>query len=89
LLSEPLHGSIYELLERRYDARPVRASSESHRSPRMRAPRAYWTSPGATPLLRVEREAFDANGVPVESACDILRADRSRTLVWSFELPPK
>ena len=42
-----------------------------------------------TPLLRVERVAFDVNGIPVESARDILRADRSRMLVWSFELPSK
>ena len=89
LLSEPLHGSIYELLERRYDARPVRAGERiSPFAANARTARLLDVTRG-TPLLRVEREAFDVDGVPVESACDILRADRSRTLVWSFELPPK
>jgi GntR family transcriptional regulator len=89
LLSEPLHGSIYELLERRYDARPVRAVERiSPIAANARTARLLDVTRG-TPLLRVEREAFNVDGVPVESACDILRADRSRTLVWSFELPPK
>jgi GntR family transcriptional regulator len=89
LLSEPLHGSIYELLERRYDARPIRAVERiSPITANARTARLLDVTRG-TPLLRVEREAFDVNGVPVESASDILRADRSRTLVWSFELPPK
>jgi len=41
LLSEPLHGSIYELLERRYDARPVargRANLTGRRECAHRAP---------------------------------------------------
>lgn len=89
LLSEPLQGSINELLERRYDARPVRAVERiSPIIANARTARLLDVTRG-TPLLRVEREAFDLNGVPVECACDIMRADRSRMLVWSFELPPK
>jgi len=48
-------------------ARPVRAVERiSPVAAECGAPRAYWTSPaGQRRYLRVEREAFDANGVPV------------------------
>jgi GntR family transcriptional regulator len=89
LLGEPLHGSIYEVLDRRYDARPVRAVERiTPVNANVKTARLLGVTRG-TPLLRVERVAFDVHGAPVESARDILRADRSRTLVWSFELPPK
>jgi GntR family transcriptional regulator len=89
LLSEPLHGSIYEVLERRYDARPVRAVERITPIAASASTARLLDVARGTPLLRVERVAFDVNGVPVESACDTLRADRSRMLVWSFELPSK
>jgi GntR family transcriptional regulator len=89
LLAEPLHGSIYEVLDRRYDARPVRAVERiTPINANVKTARLLGVTRG-TPLLRVERVAFDVNGLPVESARDILRADRSRMLVWSFELPTK
>jgi GntR family transcriptional regulator len=89
LLGEPLHGSIYEVLDRRYDARPVRAVERiTPVNANVKTARLLGVTRG-TPLLRVERVAFDVNGIPVESARDILRADRSRMLVWSFELPSK
>jgi GntR family transcriptional regulator len=89
LLGEPLHGSIYEVLDRRFDARPVRAVERiTPVSANVKTARLLGVTRG-TPLLRVDRVAFDVNGVPVESGRDILRAVRSQMLVWSFELPPK
>jgi GntR family transcriptional regulator len=89
LLGEALHGSIYDVLDRRYGARPVRAVERiTPISANVKTARLLDVTRG-TPLLRVERVAFDVNGLPVVSARDILRADRSRMLVWSFELPSK
>jgi GntR family transcriptional regulator len=72
------HGSIYRLMERRYDARPVRASqsfeavaADAHEAQLLGVP------PG-TPLMRVERTSWDARGRAVEQAQDLHRADRSR-----------
>jgi DNA-binding GntR family transcriptional regulator len=38
-------------------------------------------------LLLVERVAFDDSGRPVEFARDLFRGDRTRMVVWSFDLP--
>jgi GntR family transcriptional regulator len=87
LLAEQLEGSLYELLATRYDARPCRAvealepvRADSH------AAQLLGVSRGA-PLLLVERVAFDREGRPVEFARDLFRGDRSRVVVWSFDLP--
>jgi len=87
MLDESLEGSLYELLAVRYDARPCRAvetlepvRADSH------AAQLLGVSRGA-PLLLVERVAFDAGGRPVEFARDLFRGDRTRVVVWSFDLP--
>jgi len=87
MLEESLAGSLYELLSERYDARPCRAvetlepvRADSH------AAQLLGVSRGA-PLLLVERVAFDADGRPVEFAKDLFRGDRTRVVVWSFDLP--
>jgi DNA-binding GntR family transcriptional regulator len=38
-------------------------------------------------LLLVERTAFDVEGMPVEYARDLFVGDRTRVVVWSFEVP--
>lgn len=89
LLDEPLEGSLYDLLDERFGARPRRAV-ESIEPVRADARQAKLLEvPRGRPLLAVTRIAFDADGVPVESARDVLRGDRARTIVWSFELPPR
>lgn len=89
LLDGPLEGSIYELLGERFDARPLRAL-ESIEPVRADARLARLLDiPRGTPLLAVNRVAFDADGVPVEFARDVLRGDRARTVMWSFDLPPR
>jgi len=87
MLDGPLEGSLYELLAERYDARPCRAveklepvRADSH------AAQMLGVARGA-PLLLVERVAFDAAGRPVEFARDLFRGDRTRMVVWSFDLP--
>jgi GntR family transcriptional regulator len=87
LLEESLEGSLYELLAVRYDARPCRAvetlepvRADNH------AAQLLGVGRGA-PLLLVERVAFDSDGRPVEFARDLFRGDRTRVVVWSFDLP--
>jgi GntR family transcriptional regulator len=87
MLDEPLEGSLYELLAQRYDARPCRAVEklEPIRA-ETNAAQMLGVIRGA-PLLLVERVAFDAAGRPVEFARDLFRGDRTRMIVWSFDLP--
>ncbi|MGO8723699.1 MAG: GntR family transcriptional regulator [Acidimicrobiales bacterium] len=87
MLEEPLDGSLYELLALRYDARPCRAVEklEPVRAD-SRAAQVLGVGRGA-PLLLVERVAFDDSGRPVEFARDLFRGDRTRMVVWSFDLP--
>jgi GntR family transcriptional regulator len=87
MLAEPLEGSLYELLALRYDARPCRAvekfepvQADGHSAQLLGVGRG-------APLLLVERVAFDSGGSPVEFARDLFRGDRTRMVVWSFELP--
>ena len=87
MLDGSLEGSLYELLAERYDARPCRAVEklEPVRADN-RAAQMLGVARGA-PLLLVERIAFDAEGRPVEFARDLFRGDRTRMVVWSFDLP--
>jgi GntR family transcriptional regulator len=87
MLDGPLEGSLYELLTERYGARPCRAvetlepvRADTH------AAQLLGVARGA-PLLLVERVAFDGDGRPVEFARDLFRGDRTRVVVWSFDLP--
>jgi GntR family transcriptional regulator len=76
-----LGGSIYELMRERYGRRPVRAVE--------RLEAIHATAPDAralkvrarSPLMLVERIAYDADGIPVEFARDRHRGDRARFLI--------
>jgi GntR family transcriptional regulator len=83
LLDCPLDGSLYELLEERFGERPVRAIERLE--PVLADPAEAGTLGVRTgsPLLLVERTAFDADGVPVEFAQDLFRGDRTRVLIES------
>ncbi len=87
MLGERLDGSLYELLAVRYEARPRRAveTLEPVRAD-SKAVQLLGVSRGA-PMLLVERIAFDVGGTPVEFARDLFRGDRTRVVVWSFDLP--
>jgi len=78
LLEQRLTGSLYRLLDRRYDhaphtasevLEPVTADPEQARLLRVDE---------GSPLMLIERTAFTASGVAVEFARDVFRADRTR-----------
>jgi GntR family transcriptional regulator len=75
------HGSLYELLSRRYDTQVVRAR-EALEPVLLRAREARLLDQrrGAAALL-IEGIAFDADGVPVEFGRTFVRGDRSRYFV--------
>jgi GntR family transcriptional regulator len=81
LLAQRLTGSLYRLLERRYDQaphtahevlEPVISSEEQARLLRVEV---------GTPLMLIERTAYTVSGVAVEHAHDVFRADRTRITV--------
>jgi GntR family transcriptional regulator len=69
--------SIYRLMER-YDARPVRATQSLEPVPARDLEAEALEVPPGSPLMLVERVAWDAQDRPVEYAKDIYRGDRSR-----------
>jgi DNA-binding GntR family transcriptional regulator len=72
------HGSIYRLMDRKYGARPVRAvQSFEAVAADAREARILGIAAGS-PVMLVERTAWDARGRAVEQAHDVHRADRSR-----------
>ncbi len=88
LLDEPLEQSLYGLLGERYGRRPTHAREvlEPLAADR-RVAKLLGVNPG-TPVLLVERTAFDSDDTPVEYARDIFLGDRTRVVVWSFDVPP-
>jgi GntR family transcriptional regulator len=87
LLDEPLEHSLYGLLGDRYGRRPTYAREvlepvAAHR----RVAKLLGVSAG-TPVLLVRRTAFDADSLPVEFATDVFLGERTRVVVWSFEVP--
>jgi GntR family transcriptional regulator, N-acetylglucosamine utilization regulator len=75
------HGSLYELLDRRYDTRVVRAREalEPIALPAREA-KLLGVEPHR-PALRIEGLAFDPTGRPVEFARSYVRGDRTRYYV--------
>ncbi|HWO70112.1 MAG TPA: GntR family transcriptional regulator [Actinomycetota bacterium] len=71
-------SSIYRLMDRRFDARPVRAVQSLEPVVAERAEAALLRVPVGSPLMLVERTAWDRAGRAVEHARDLYRGDRSR-----------
>ncbi len=88
LLDQPLTGSLYDLLAERYGARPTRAVEQVEPVAADARTARLLGVPRGRPLLAVTRVAFDSAGQPVEYARDVLRGDRARAVMWSFELTP-
>lgn len=83
LAEHALGGSLYELMREEYGLVPVRAVERIE--PVAAEPgiaELLGVEPG-TPLLAVERIAYDADGVPLEHADDLFRGDRTRVTVWT------
>jgi GntR family transcriptional regulator len=70
-------NSIYRLMER-YDARPVRAIQSLEPVPARDQEAEALEIPAGSPVMLVERTAWDARDRAVEYAKDIYRGDRSR-----------
>lgn len=71
-------SSIYRLMERHFDARPVRARQTLEPIVAGPAETTLLEVPVGSPLMLVERTSSDARGRRVEHARDIYRGDRSR-----------
>ncbi len=85
LIDEPLDGSLYDVIRRKYKDVPVRA--EERLEPGLAQPQdaaALGVDAGA-PVMLVERTAYAANGRPVEISRDVFRGDRIR-IVWETEI---
>ncbi|WP_109509443.1 GntR family transcriptional regulator [Nocardioides speluncae] len=78
LLERRLTGSLYKLLEREYGVAPHTAQEwlEPVVADEEEAT-LLGVQPGAA-LMRITRTSYDEEGVPVEHAVDLYRADRSR-----------
>lgn len=77
------HGSIYRLMEERYDARPTRGVQEMESVPARRDEAELLQVAPGSPLMLLERTGWDRRGRIVEHARDLYRGDRSR---FSMEL---
>jgi GntR family transcriptional regulator len=71
-------SSIYRLLDRHYDARPVRAVQTLEPVTASAADAEILHVERGAPLMLVERTGWDARGRAVEHAVDLYRGDRSR-----------
>ena len=83
LLDGPLDGSLYAELEQRYGNGPVRAVESLEPVVADASEAALLGVREGSPLLLVERTAYDLAGHAVEYARDLFRGDRTRVVVES------
>ncbi len=81
LLDNPLSGSLYAILRKRYGHEPVAAVERLHPVLAGLEMAALLDVVIGVPLMRVERVAQDSDGTVVEFARDIFRCDRVEFLV--------
>ena len=86
LLELDLTGSLYELLAERFDAAPVRAVERIEPVLADADEADALGVDAGTPLMLVDRTAYDADGLLVETARDVFRGDRTRIVAWTSEL---
>jgi GntR family transcriptional regulator len=81
LLDQPLGGSLYELLEERYETAPGEAVEHIEVVPAGEDEASILgVEPGA-PLLSISRTTQDDDGLPFELSHDLFRADRTTITV--------
>jgi GntR family transcriptional regulator len=83
LLDHRLEGSLYELVERQYGERPARAVERLEPVVAHAREAEILQVTAGSPLMLVERTAYDGSGIPIEYARDLFRGDRTRVLVES------
>lgn len=86
LLAEPLDGALYDVLRDRYGRAPTHAREVFEPVVADRRTARLLAVSAGTPLLLVERTAYDATGGPVEYSRDLFLGERTRVVVWSFEV---
>ena len=87
LLQHPLDGSLYTLLHEAYGRRPTRADEALEPVVAEPFEAGLLEVTRGSPLMRVERTAYDSGGTPVEFARDLFRGDRSRFVLRSALSP--
>lgn len=86
MLQCPLDGSLYDLLEHKYGQRPHRAREILEPvTADQREAQLLGVAEGS-PLMLVERTAYDRSGKPLEFARDLFRGDRTRLVMWTSGL---
>jgi len=83
LLELPLGGSVYELLEEHFGARPGEAVERIEVIPASRDEAAILGVASGAPLLSITRTTVDEVGRPMEHSHDLFRAERTRIVVRS------
>lgn len=86
LLGLDLTGSLYDLLDAHFGAGPVRAVERVEPVLAGAAEAELLAVPAGSPLLLVDRVAYDGAGLVVETARDVFRGDRTRIVAWTSEL---
>ncbi|HET7899576.1 MAG TPA: GntR family transcriptional regulator [Candidatus Nanopelagicales bacterium] len=81
LLDRSLQGSLYAVLRKHYRIDPVSAQERLHAVLADDTTAPLLDVELGTPLVAVERTAYDASGTPVEFAHDLFRCDRVEFLV--------
>lgn len=87
LLARDLQGSLYALLDLGWGRRPVRLRETLEPILAARREAELLDVEPGVPLMLVTRVALDSTGTPVEYARDLFRADRTRLVLWTAELP--
>jgi GntR family transcriptional regulator len=87
LLEQPLDGSLYELLDRVWNEVPTRVVERLEPVVAEAREAEVLKVAKGSPLLLVERTAYDAAGIALEYARDLFRGDRIRVLVESAVAP--
>lgn len=87
MLEEPLDKSLYGLLGERYGRRPTHAKEVLEPVAVGRREAKLLKVGTGTPVLQVQRTAYDDNDTPVEYATDLFLGERTRVVIWSFEVP--
>jgi GntR family transcriptional regulator len=85
LLELDLTGSLYDLLDEHFDAAPTRAVEWIEPVLADAGEAAALEVRLGAPLMLVDRIAYDAAGLPVETARDVFRGDRTRIVAWTSQ----
>ncbi len=81
LLELPLGGSVYELIEEHFGARPTEAVERIEVAAASAAEAAILDIEPGAPLMAITRTTTDPDGEPIEFSRDLFRADRTRIVV--------